>query len=71
MEGFKCSTCGNSFPSTMQYTVDGKLLCPDCAEQQTVNCSDCGNRILKRNNKGDKNDPLCIDCWYKMLGRKE
>lgn len=67
MNDYICVTCGNICPLHEQYSVDGTLICPNCAEWLTVNCSECGERILKTNNKGDNADPLCSTCWNRYI----
>ena len=59
-----CGLCGREISPPEQYEVGGKVICPDCAEEHTVVCRHCGERIWREQNQGDEDLPLCSDCYY-------
>ena len=61
MQNFICSACGSSFPPYCQYDVEEKLFCPNCAERLTINCAQCGARILKVHSQSS-NTVICENC---------
>lgn len=43
--------------------VGDDALCERCANEETVICSHCGERIYRDNNAGDERTPLCQSCY--------
>ena len=43
--------------------VGDDALCERCANEETVICSRCGERIYRDDNAGDENTPLCQSCY--------
>jgi formylmethanofuran dehydrogenase subunit E len=62
MQDFKCFACEGVFPAHKRYDVDGKTLCPACAERFTVVCIKCGERFLFEANMNGVY-PVCPKCW--------
>ena len=57
-----CCRCGQTFTGT-PVMMDDDPLCERCAEEETVLCSRCGERIYRDDNAGDENLPLCQSCY--------
>ena len=60
---FLCVHCGGRYRMPMLVSVNGEELCRDCAETETVICSDCGTRIWRDDNVGNAELPLCGTCY--------
>ena len=43
--------------------VGDDALCERCANEETVICSRCGERVYRDDNAGDENTPLCQPCY--------
>ena len=54
--------CGQTITGT-PVMMDDDPLCERCAEEETVLCSRCGERIYRDDNAGDENLPLCQSCY--------
>lgn len=57
-----CSQCGCTFDEDTLTAIDDVLLCPDCMDELTILCADCGERILRSENAGTDSHPLCSVC---------
>ena len=57
-----CCRCGQTITGT-PVMMDDDPLCERCAEEETVLCSRCGERIYRDDNAGDENLPLCQSCY--------
>jgi len=45
------------------YTVHGRVICEECANEETVVCDRCGERIWVDENDGNDNMILCNSCF--------
>ena len=59
---FTCCRCGQTITGT-PVMMDDDPLCERCAEEETILCSRCGERIYRDDNAGDENTPLCQPCY--------
>ena len=57
-----CCRCGQTITGT-PVMMDDDPLCERCAEEETILCSRCGERIYRDDNAGDENSPLCQSCY--------
>ena len=57
-----CAICGRACATEEVRSFDGRLLCPECLEEQTVLCCCCGVRIWRADNAGTEAIPLCQTC---------
>ena len=57
-----CCRCGKTITGT-PVMMDDDPLCERCAEEETILCSRCGERIYRDDNAGDENMPLCQHCY--------
>ena len=48
--------------SEVHYVGDAQI-CESCADEETVICSHCGERIWRDDNAGDEDTPLCQRCY--------
>ncbi len=56
-----CSHCGCTADNLIEF--HDRLLCPDCLEEMTDVCVDCGIRFWNREClTNDHGDPICPDC---------
>lgn len=56
-----CSRCGCTADNLIEF--HDRLLCPDCLEEMTEVCVDCGTRFWQREClTNDHGDPICPDC---------
>ena len=56
-----CSRCGCTADNLIEF--HDRLLCPDCLEEMTDVCVDCGTRFWNREClTNDHGDPICPDC---------
>ena len=60
---FTCCHCGQEHPLGSRVLVGDDALCERCANEETVICSRCGERIYRDDNAGDNNTPLCQSCY--------
>jgi hypothetical protein len=63
METVICNICGeiNSREETLEF--DGKNLCSDCLDHETIVCGKCLGRIWNSDNAGDYDTRLCQGCY--------
>ncbi len=58
-----CSSCNCEISSDDGYfTIDDRILCEDCCDEQTVACENCYERIWIDDDAGDENIHLCQSC---------
>lgn len=57
-----CCRCGQTITGT-PVTMGDDPLCERCAEEETILCSRCGERIYRDDNAGDEDTPLCQHCY--------
>ena len=62
-ETFICCHCGQEHPLENRIMVGDDALCERCANEETVICSRCGERVYRDDNAGDENTPLCQPCY--------
>ena len=56
-----CSRCGCTAENLIEF--HDRLLCPDCLEEMTEVCVDCGTRFWNREClTNDHGGPICPDC---------
>ena len=61
-ETFVCSHCGKNCDIEDINRFDGEELCPECYDEETVVCENCGTRIWV--DDAANSDPvLCQDCY--------
>lgn len=58
-----CSYCGRTHRLEALHEFDGHMFCPECLEQYTVLCRDCGTRIWREDDQGSGEVHLCRDCY--------
>ena len=58
-----CSYCGRTYRLEELHEFDGHMFCPECLEQYTVLCRDCGKRIWQGDDHGSGDIHLCRDCY--------
>ena len=61
-EKLTCSICGASLHDEVVHNVDGRMLCEECFDENTVVCDNCGDRILREEAVGDNMVTLCRYC---------
>ena len=61
-EHYTCRHCGETI-LTAPIWMNESPLCESCAEEITMLCSHCGERIYRDDNAGDESTPLCQDCY--------
>ena len=61
-EHYTCRHCGETILTTPIWMNESPL-CESCAEETTMLCSHCGERIWRDKNAGDESTPLCQDCY--------
>jgi len=61
-EHYTCRHCGETILTTPIWMNESPL-CESCAEETTMLCSHCGERIWRDDNAGDESTPLCQDCY--------
>lgn len=62
MKESTCIICEGVFPLGELTEFDDHLFCRSCLNEQTVLCSDCGERIYRSQNEGNSSIPLCYNC---------
>ena len=63
MSQIVCTQCGAELrPEEVLYVGD-EVVCPPCAETDTIICSYCDERIWREHNAGDERLPLCEACY--------
>ena len=58
-----CDHCGKEISNDDVRYFDGKFVCTDCLDSQTIFCSHCGERIWNDKNEGTLSMPLCRRCY--------
>lgn len=60
-----CDCCGNRFWYKDGVYVDSNFLCPDCVENETFICEECGDRCFNSDRKYDKMKEkfVCTNCY--------
>ncbi len=59
-----CTSCKRAIDGDETiYTVHGETVCEDCADEETVICDRCGERIWNSENEGDDSISLCTPCY--------
>ena len=71
MENFLCACCGCEVPEGEEYIVGEDVLCLSCAEEETVICERCEERIYLENAVSDDSCCLCQDCYDEHYYRCE
>lgn len=57
-----CSRCGCLTENLCE--VEDEWVCEDCMKDNTFICINCGERFWNEHNAGDRETPLCDDCFY-------
>ncbi|MCD8050569.1 MAG: hypothetical protein LUE89_02680 [Clostridiales bacterium] len=57
-ETFICSICGCETPLDERHIFDGRQLCDDCFEDETVICDCCENRVWRSDTVSDSHRRL-------------
>lgn len=58
-----CSVCLGEFSADDEVYFDDQSICPDCADELTGFCANCGERFWLENNAGDSNITICQRCY--------
>ena len=57
-----CAHCGTAEGELTEF--NGRLYCPDCLDDLTLVCTDCGSRFLRIHNRSENDDfPICPECY--------
>lgn len=57
-----CAHCGTAEEELTAF--NGRLYCPDCLDDLTLVCTDCGSRFLRTHNRSENDDfPICPECY--------
>lgn len=57
-----CAHCGTAEGELTEF--NGRLYCPDCLDDLTLVCTDCGSRFLRAHNRSENDDfPICPECY--------
>ena len=57
-----CAHCGTAEGELTEF--NGRLYCPDCLDDLTLVCADCGSRFLRTHNRSENDDfPICPECY--------
>ena len=49
---------------------NGRLYCPDCLDDLTLVCTDCGSRFPRTHNRSENDDfPICPECYERDYTR--
>ncbi len=62
-EKITCAFCGEVLNEDTAYTFDGKTMCKNCYEENTVTCDNCEKRMWRVDAEGDSNYTLCSNCY--------
>lgn len=61
-----CAHCGTAEGELTEF--NGRLYCPDCLDDLTLVCTDCGSRFLRIHNRSENDDfPICPECYDRGL----
>jgi hypothetical protein len=63
LEFLVCSACLSEYSSEDGVYFDDQDLCPECAEELTGVCNNCGERVWNDNIAGDSTITLCQRCY--------
>lgn len=66
-----CSMCGCVLDDDEHTEIDDELLCDSCAEEHTVQCDHCGERIWRYDAITDEHTALCSCCFDEHYRRCE
>ena len=66
-----CANCGAEHPLDAMFRVGSDWLCESCADEFTVVCDACGERIYSEDAIEDSNYTLCEDCFDEVYVRCE
>ncbi len=61
-ENLTCSICGAILSEETFKEFDGKVMCENCFYEKTTVCDNCGDRIWRDDNEGDRVYTLCSHC---------
>ena len=57
-----CAHCGTAEGELTEF--NGRLYCPDCLDDLTLVCTDCGSRFPRTCNRSENDDfPICPECY--------
>lgn len=57
-----CAHCGTVEGELTEF--NGRLYCPDCLDDLTLVCNDCGSRFLRTRNRSENDDfSICPECY--------
>ena len=57
-----CAHCGTAEGELTEF--NGRVYCPDCLDDLTLVCTDCGSRFLRTHNRSENDDfPICPECY--------
>ncbi|MEM1486365.1 amidoligase family protein [Oscillospiraceae bacterium PP1C4] len=62
-ETFICTNCGETCEIHQMYEIGDDQLCASCADDLTVTCERCDERIYLDDNAGTDSFALCSDCY--------
>ena len=60
---FTCCHCNRQHPLADLRRFNEMDFCPDCLDEATVVCDDCGSRVDNERNYGNEGHPLCERCY--------
>ena len=64
---FICDCCGKEHPVSDRHEIHrGDVLCSQCVQLHTVQCSHCGKYLYRDDNEGDTCTPLCYPCFQRL-----
>lgn len=63
-----CAHCGTAEGELTEF--NGRLYCPDCLDDLTLVCTDCGSRFPRTHNRSENDDfPICPECYERDYTR--
>ena len=63
---FACACCGRLRPLSGRVSVDRDALCRSCAEEHTILCDRCGERVYRREAFRYRDRTLCAQCYERV-----
>lgn len=66
---FACACCGRLRPLSEQVSVTSNALCWPCAEEHTILCDRCGERVYRREAFRYRNRTLCQQCYDQVYNQ--